>query len=304
MSGKNNTTPSPGRAVPVIRKSAPRLFAWFSFINFSVLFLIFPTAVSVRVFGQALLLPLPPTVVSGNNNCADLRMMISSESWRVRKGDKVEFRAIQPFGELSGLTDSEISQLSYSWAVTNGKIISGQGTPLILVKAGAQRTPGYINLTGFVTVNLFVSGQVNGAPCSLNASTNLMVGRHREWDGFANVDDVTLDKTQLTRPCISAQTPTNRTPADTMTVNVVTKASDPEYGVLSYVYLVSVGKIVGSGPNVVWDLTGVPAGEYYLYSGVDDGFGIRGKTKKATLTVVECATSVRPQTFENLKKIR
>lgn len=61
-------------------------------------------------------------------------------------------------------------------------------------------------------------------------------------------------------------------------VTVQVKAEDPENDVLTYNYKVSVGKIVGVGANVVWDLTGVTAGTYTITVGVDDGAGIVGTT--------------------------
>lgn len=69
------------------------------------------------------------------------------------------------------------------------------------------------------------------------------------------------------------------------TIDVTTSASDPENDVLTYVYTVSAGQIKGTGPRVVWDLTGVPAGTYTITAAVDDGCGLCGKTHTRSIVV-------------------
>lgn len=89
---------------------------------------------------------------------------------------------------------------------------------------------------------------------------------------FANVTDVQLSAQLIT--AISSKR-----------INVATIAVDPENDVLTYNYIISVGKIAGIGKTVVWDLTGVPAGSYTLTAWVDDGCGLCGQTKTKTVTV-------------------
>jgi hypothetical protein len=69
------------------------------------------------------------------------------------------------------------------------------------------------------------------------------------------------------------------------TFDVNTSATDPENDVLTYSYIVTAGRIIGQGPKVVWDLTGVKAGEYSITVGVDDGAGIVGKTVTKTVVI-------------------
>lgn len=88
----------------------------------------------------------------------------------------------------------------------------------------------------------------------------------------ANVDDMRLSHTEL-------QASTGKV------VSVATLASDPENDVLTYTYYVSAGKIVGTGAKVVWDLSGVPAGEYTILVGVDDGTGVKGSTVIRTVII-------------------
>jgi hypothetical protein len=81
-------------------------------------------------------------------------------------------------------------------------------------------------------------------------------------------------------------------PTDVGTViELNTSASDEESDVLSYAYFVSAGKIVGSGSQVKWDLTGVPPGRYTVSVGVDDGFGMFGTTRTQTVSVMKCVSS-------------
>jgi len=61
-------------------------------------------------------------------------------------------------------------------------------------------------------------------------------------------------------------------------ITVDVEALDPENDVLTYNYVVSGGKIIGSGAKVTWNLQSVPNGTYTMTVGVDDGAGIVGKT--------------------------
>ena len=63
---------------------------------------------------------------------------------------------------------------------------------------------------------------------------------------------------------------------------------DPENDVLTYNYTVSGGRIVGTGANVSWDLSGLCPGTYTIVAGVDDGCGLCGKTQTKTVNVVQC----------------
>jgi hypothetical protein len=68
-------------------------------------------------------------------------------------------------------------------------------------------------------------------------------------------------------------------------IEVRTSTFDPENDPLLYVYHVSGGRIIGNGPKVVWDLSGMPPGTYTITVGVDDGCGICGQTVTKTVTI-------------------
>jgi len=104
----------------------------------------------------------------------------------------------------------------------------------------------------------------------------------------ANVNSVTLSDTTITLPCAPGTRSTSGQCNDNMMVNVATSASDPENDVLTYNYTVSGGRIVGTGANVQWDVTGMQPGTYTITTGVNDGCGICGKTDTQTIRVENC----------------
>jgi hypothetical protein len=66
-------------------------------------------------------------------------------------------------------------------------------------------------------------------------------------------------------------TPVDNDPTDVLTVN----------------YHVTGGKIVGTGRSVVWDLSGVAPGTYYIVAAADDGCGVCGTTITMEIQVKE-----------------
>lgn len=104
---------------------------------------------------------------------------------------------------------------------------------------------------------------------------------------FANVTAVDLDSATVTIPCPPGQR-SSANCTDDATVGVRTTAVDPENDVLTYNYTVSGGRVVGTGANVNWDLTGVAPGTYTITASVDDGCGFCGTTQTKTITVANC----------------
>lgn len=106
---------------------------------------------------------------------------------------------------------------------------------------------------------------------------------------FANVESVTLSDTTITLGCQPGFRPREGTTCDDATsISVATVARDPENDVLTYNYTVSGGRIVGTGANVSWDVSGLAPGTYTITTAVDDGCGLCGRTDTQTITVVEC----------------
>ncbi len=144
-----------------------------------------------------------------------------------------------------------------------------------------------------------ITSAVSGIPTGFAESTDphgyifqAWVGRRnkREGDkvnGAPVVSSVRLSSTVITLGC-PAGTRSESGCNDSRTVSVATSASDPENDVLTYNYTVSGGRIIGSGANVQWDLTGAQAGTYTITTGVDDGCGVCGKTDTQTVTIKAC----------------
>ncbi len=144
-----------------------------------------------------------------------------------------------------------------------------------------------------------------GVPAGFNTSTDphgfmfqVSAGRRNARKGEvvnlpANVTNLGLGETIVSPPCPPGQRPRSGQPcSDDQTVTVATTAVDPENDVLTYNYTVSGGRIVGSGANVSWDLTGAQPGTYTITAGVDDSCGVCGQTQTKTITVAACDCEV------------
>jgi hypothetical protein len=249
-------------------------------VSSSRLLLIFSLWIFVSgAFGQSLVLPGMPDLETGLGDCATTRVGISSERWRVRKGQQFDVSAFAPF--------QDTSEFQYEWKVDNGKIVSGQGKSTVTIKAGGRRTPGYLNATGLVGVQLSVRPKTVNT-CSVIASTSIMIGKYREFNGFSKVESITLDRGAIPASCNRADEPTIGVVADAMLVDVSTIASDPENDPLTYQYVVSAGEIIGSGARVKWDLSAAPIGTHHILVGTDDGNGIHS-VGSATIDVIPCS---------------
>ncbi len=150
-----------------------------------------------------------------------------------------------------------------------------------------------------------VSGSFRGVPPGFSLSENphgyilqATVGRRNPRKAAvvnipANVTALTVSDTEITLPCAPGLRSTAGC-TDSTTVNVTTTAVDAENDVLTYNYTVSGGRIVGTGANVQWDLSGLQAGSYTITAGVDDGCGLCGQTRTETVRVVDCPDCVAP----------
>jgi hypothetical protein len=102
-----------------------------------------------------------------------------------------------------------------------------------------------------------------------------------------NVTALNIDKLQIRLKDPQPGPPPEETPRfPELMVNVATNAVDAENDVLDYYYVVSAGRIVGSGSNVQWDLNGVPPGTYTITARVDDSCGICGKTVTQAVVLI------------------
>lgn len=101
----------------------------------------------------------------------------------------------------------------------------------------------------------------------------------------ANVTNLTLSRNEIVASCATGKDFCSGSKG----IGIYTQAIDPEGDVLTYVYSVSGGKIIGQGDKVVWDLSGEKPGTYTITAGVEDSCGVCGRTMTKTATVVECS---------------
>jgi hypothetical protein len=152
-----------------------------------------------------------------------------------------------------------------------------------------------------------VTRTFSGVPPGFNVSSDangyigqFWIGRRDKRAGalenkFPNIDGVDLADAVITLTCPpGTRSRSNQACNDSTTISVRTRASDPENDVLTYNYTVSGGRIVGTGANVTWDLTGVQPGSYTITTGVDDGCGVCGKTDTKTIRVEICSDCEAP----------
>src|SRR5690606_32604977 len=75
------------------------------------------------------------------------------------------------------------------------------GTWEIEVKAGNERTPGYINASGVVKVELQITRKTESSECTVKSTSSVMVGRFAESN--TQVYDLSVTPSVLRLPCLS-----------------------------------------------------------------------------------------------------
>lgn len=105
------------------------------------------------------------------------------------------------------------------------------------------------------------------------------------------IESVSFNKEKVQIPCPYPDikwVDRENCPDDDMKVEVTTVAKDEEDDVLTYTYEVPGGRIVGTGAKVIWDLSNVQPGTYWITVSADDGCGVCGKTVTKTIIVERC----------------
>lgn len=133
-------------------------------------------------------------------------------------------------------------------------------------------------------VILFPSTTSKAKPCRFEKAREFVT--MESWFGSKKLEDRTgiivcphasVVALELERDLITALTPKQ--------IKITTIAHDPENDPLIYDYVVSAGRIIGTGAKVVWDLTGVPPGTYKITAAVDDGCGFCGQPVTKIVTI-------------------
>lgn len=148
-------------------------------------------------------------------------------------------------------------------------------------------------LVGLAAVWLFAGGfgSVETSACGDSISSQRDCKPCKRPDGTLNrspnVTSLALDKSDLKfKPVAADSTTLEIRSAPDQLINVTTNAEDAENDVLDYSYTISAGRIIGSGANVSWDLSGSLPGTYTITAKVDDSCGTCGKTITKTVRII------------------
>jgi len=142
--------------------------------------------------------------------------------------------------------------LTFTWSATGGTV-DGTG-PDVRWNPGAS-APGTYTVTAKVD-----DGQGGTTSCTA---------------------DVHLEPRPNRPPTMTCSASANSVPAG-QRVQITAVATDPDNDPLTYTWKASGGQIVGQGPQVQWDTTGLAPGHYTINGHVDDG---RGGTADCTIEI-------------------
>jgi PKD repeat protein len=203
--------------------------------------------------------------------CVCPTVAVDSDKSQVKRGGKLDFEA-----RIAGGYAKEIE---YRWKVTNGKITSGQGTPSIEVVASPDK------IYGVVTADLVVGLDVD-CDCPKEASESVPIGElsMAQSSNFSSpVTRLDLDESTITLACAHAGSKGNDAASKDAILGVETHPN-PNFLAdnMMYSYVITGGRIIGTGPAVKWDLTDVRPGTYLIAVYVGDG---RAKTENDTKTI-------------------
>jgi len=106
-------------------------------------------------------------------------------------------------------------------------------------------------------------------------------------DSSDGVDSVFIDTYVIYTGC-PFMIPDSKCSRDKSRIAIKTFSETAEKNNLNYYYIISAGKIIGQGANVVWDLLGAKQGEYKLLVRVGKNEIIRGKTVTKFIQVWQC----------------
>jgi len=104
-------------------------------------------------------------------------------------------------------------------------------------------------------------------------------------DRISNVTNLTLSAKNLFIRCSNSDE--KKDCNNDLKINVQTTAIDTDSDRETYKYIVSAGKIIGEGAEVVWDLTDVKEGNYIITAGIEIDGKILGQTKTETVIIKE-----------------
>jgi hypothetical protein len=101
--------------------------------------------------------------------------------------------------------------------------------------------------------------------------------------------ELSVDKTVLSLPCRYHLPAKYRTCPDGVTVDVRARVKGKLRKDFRYEYVVSYGTIIGTGPNVTWDMTKEKPGTYEIKARIYDGLRDVGTSETRTIRIEQCA---------------
>ncbi len=238
-----------------------------------------------------------PQMTPNGSPCDGSEFQIINGQTRVRSGGIATFE-IRSERKLTGPP---------IWTVSAGEIISGQGSSKLEVLAPIQDTRKILKQGGTFEVggssydNPHFTVEFQNIDTCFNKvrSSPVYLGNPFE-NQFANILELNLSTEELWLGCmpemVSGQT------SERMHVFISSSAFDEDNDAIYYDYKVSGGRIIGTGPNVQWDLSGVAPGNYQITAGVDDGCGFCGLPITKDVHVFGCST--RPSSTADQQKQR
>lgn len=103
------------------------------------------------------------------------------------------------------------------------------------------------------------------------------------------INDVFLSKTKFSADCDSQLQSENFCDSENNLIEINVSANDSDGDFLLYQYVVSAGKLIGTGSQIKWDVSGLKPGIYTISVLADDGCGLCGQPAIKEIEIVECA---------------
>lgn len=171
--------------------------------------------------------------------------------------------------------DPENDVLTYNYTVTDGKII-GSGSEVIWDLTDVQ--PGIYGIAVGTDDSCGICGQTKSRKILVKENSYEIVPS-------VKIKELILDKTELIGGCPVGRLKRVFCPSGGCGVSITMLVIAPDGKNLTYEYKISGGKIIGSGDRVIWDLAGLPPGEYSITVAASDDGTVFGTPETATVEI-------------------